>query len=409
MGPPEGKWIFLTQPDEIREMFTAPADVLHPGEGARVLEPIVGSRSVLLLDGREHLSQRKLMLPAFHGERMRALVGVMEEVAEREVDSSPGTYSWIPFGGGVRRCLGASFAQLEMRIALRAILSALEVTSALPGREGTGRRSITLSPRRGTPISVRPRVREPHPRRRLIRCARRANVARSAQVLSWPRRSGPRRLKAPQGPQPVPPPRPASGGAARLQSSSRDPLGSAPRRSRARPERLRFRQQDGDHAAAAEAHGHAHAARLPERKPAAERDVAVIRGWADALRHGRLERAVRYFAIPSVVSNGTSPIKLTSRDDVRFFNRTLPCGAKVLRVEDTGAYLVARFRLTERPGPGRCGAGVGGEASTAFLIRHRHIVQWRRVRRAGARGDAGRTDRVDASRRTRACGCGPAR
>ena len=85
MGPPEGKWIFLTQPDEIREMFTAPADVLHPGEGAQVLEHIVGSRSVLLLDGREHLSQRKLMLPAFHGERMRALVGVMEEVAEREV------------------------------------------------------------------------------------------------------------------------------------------------------------------------------------------------------------------------------------------------------------------------------------------------------------------------------------
>jgi cytochrome P450 len=85
MGPPEGKWIFLTQPDEIREMFTAPADVLHPGEGAQVLEPVVGSRSVLLLDGREHLSQRKLMLPAFHGERMRALVGVMEEVAEGEV------------------------------------------------------------------------------------------------------------------------------------------------------------------------------------------------------------------------------------------------------------------------------------------------------------------------------------
>ena len=73
MGPPEGKWIFLTQPDEIREMFTAPADVLHPGEGARVLEYVVGPRSVLLLDGGEHLAQRKLMLPAFHGERMRAL------------------------------------------------------------------------------------------------------------------------------------------------------------------------------------------------------------------------------------------------------------------------------------------------------------------------------------------------
>ena len=118
---------------------------------------------------------------------------------------------------------------------------------------------------------------------------------------------------------------------------------------------------------------------VPQRKPAAARDVAVITGWADALRHGRLERAARYFAIPSVVSNGTSPIKLTSREDVRFFNRTLPCGAKVLNVEDTGAYLVARFRLTERPGPGACGSGVGGEASTAFLIRRRHIVEWRRV------------------------------
>ena len=107
--------------------------------------------------------------------------------------------------------------------------------------------------------------------------------------------------------------------------------------------------------------------------------MAVIRGWADALRHGRVERAVGYFAIPSVVSNGTAPIRLTSRADVRFFNRTLPCGAKVIRAEDTGAFVVATFRLTERPGPGRCGSGTGGEASTAFLIRRRHIVQWRRV------------------------------
>ena len=68
---------------------------------------------------------------------------------ERFLDGKPGKFSWIPFGGGVRRCLGASFAQLEMRIALRAILSQVEVASALDGREGIGRRSITLSPRRG--------------------------------------------------------------------------------------------------------------------------------------------------------------------------------------------------------------------------------------------------------------------
>jgi hypothetical protein len=118
---------------------------------------------------------------------------------------------------------------------------------------------------------------------------------------------------------------------------------------------------------------------VPARKPAAASDVAVIRGWADALRRGHIDRAVRYFAIPSVVSNGQAPVQLTSRNEVRLFNLTLPCGAKVLRVVDTGAYVVATFRLTERPGPGRCGAGVGGRASTAFLIRHRRIVQWRRV------------------------------
>ena len=75
----------LTEPDQVKQVFTAPPDVLHPGEGARVLEPIVGSNSVLLLDGDAHMSQRKLMLPAFHGEKMAALAGLMAEVAEREV------------------------------------------------------------------------------------------------------------------------------------------------------------------------------------------------------------------------------------------------------------------------------------------------------------------------------------
>ena len=117
-----------------------------------------------------------------------------------------------------------------------------------------------------------------------------------------------------------------------------------------------------------------------KEQPAARADVAVIRGWTDALRHGDVARAARYFAIPSVVSNGTPPIQLTSRADVRFFNRTLPCGAKFARAVDTGTFVVATLVLTERPGKGRCGAGaVGNEAYTAFLIRRHRIVQWRRV------------------------------
>jgi cytochrome P450 len=82
-------FVMLSDPDELKQVFTAPPDVLHPGEGARVLEPVVGKNSVILLDEGAHLEQRKLMLPAFHGEKMQRLSGLMAEVAEREVASWP--------------------------------------------------------------------------------------------------------------------------------------------------------------------------------------------------------------------------------------------------------------------------------------------------------------------------------
>jgi cytochrome P450 len=87
--PFQPPFVILSDPDEIRELFTAPPDVLHPGEGARVLEPIIGSNSVILLDEDAHLEQRRLMLPAFHGEKMQRLTGLMTELAEREVESWP--------------------------------------------------------------------------------------------------------------------------------------------------------------------------------------------------------------------------------------------------------------------------------------------------------------------------------
>jgi cytochrome P450 len=81
--------VIVSRPDEIKEVFTAPSDVLAPGRGARVLEPVVGSTSVILLDGDAHMEQRRLMLPAFHGERMERLAGLVQAVAEREVASWP--------------------------------------------------------------------------------------------------------------------------------------------------------------------------------------------------------------------------------------------------------------------------------------------------------------------------------
>src|ERR671921_2077568 len=82
-------FVYHSRPEHLREIFTAPPEVLHPGEGARILEPVVGANSVILLDERAHLSQRKLMLPAFHGEKMQRLSGLMREVAERETEHLP--------------------------------------------------------------------------------------------------------------------------------------------------------------------------------------------------------------------------------------------------------------------------------------------------------------------------------
>jgi hypothetical protein len=117
----------------------------------------------------------------------------------------------------------------------------------------------------------------------------------------------------------------------------------------------------------------------PTRDPASAEDVAVIKAWSDQLRRGHVKAAARYFALPAIVSNGTGPLKLTKRAHVEFFNRALPCGARFKEAVDTGAFVVATLVLTERPGRGKCGSGVGNEVYTAFLIRRDKIVQWRRV------------------------------
>jgi cytochrome P450 len=82
-------FVAITDPDAVKQIFMAPPDVLHPGEGARVLEPVVGLNSVILLDEDPHMEQRKLLLPAMHGEKMTRLTGLMEEVAAKEIASWP--------------------------------------------------------------------------------------------------------------------------------------------------------------------------------------------------------------------------------------------------------------------------------------------------------------------------------
>lgn len=71
---------------------------------------------------------------------------------ERFLEDGPETYGWIPFGGGVRRCLGASFAEFEMRVVLREALGRCDLRGARRRPERIARRNITFSPRRGTPV-----------------------------------------------------------------------------------------------------------------------------------------------------------------------------------------------------------------------------------------------------------------
>src|SRR5215216_1739503 len=110
--PAQPPFVMISEPEELREVFRAPPEVLHPGEGARILEPVVGSYSVILLDEAPHLEQRKLLLPAFHGDKMQRLSGLMEKLAEDEVAR------W-PTGRPVE--LHPRFQALTLEIILRAV------------------------------------------------------------------------------------------------------------------------------------------------------------------------------------------------------------------------------------------------------------------------------------------------
>ena len=109
VGPP---FVMFSAPAAVREIFTGADDDLHGGEATEVLRPIVGARSILLLDGKRHERERRLMMPPFHGERMIAYGEVMRAVTSAVVDA------WRP---------ARSFAvQHEMqRITLDVILRAV--------------------------------------------------------------------------------------------------------------------------------------------------------------------------------------------------------------------------------------------------------------------------------------------
>jgi cytochrome P450 family 135 len=85
----ERTMVITSDPEAVKTVFTGDPDQLLAGKNNDILQPLLGDRSVLLLDGAEHMRQRRLMLPPFHGERMKAYGETMREVAERHVAAWP--------------------------------------------------------------------------------------------------------------------------------------------------------------------------------------------------------------------------------------------------------------------------------------------------------------------------------
>jgi len=85
----EGTWVMVSDPELVKQVFTGDPKVFHAGEGNQILRPILGDNSVLVLDEKPHISQRRLLLPPFHGERMQGYGEKMAEIAAREIESWP--------------------------------------------------------------------------------------------------------------------------------------------------------------------------------------------------------------------------------------------------------------------------------------------------------------------------------
>jgi cytochrome P450 len=85
----EDTWVVLSDPELVKQVFTGDPRIFHAGEGNQILRPILGENSVLVLDEKAHIGQRRLLLPPFHGERMQGYGETMAEIARREIESWP--------------------------------------------------------------------------------------------------------------------------------------------------------------------------------------------------------------------------------------------------------------------------------------------------------------------------------
>ena len=132
----DDSFVMVFHPALVKELFQGPGEQLRAGEANAMLGPLVGERSVLLLDGGEHLRHRRLMLGPFHGRRMHAFAEAMRTSADLEIESWPigQTFPLLP-----------SMQSLTLRVIMQAVFGVRRRSSGAgcgrwssrwPGREG---------------------------------------------------------------------------------------------------------------------------------------------------------------------------------------------------------------------------------------------------------------------------------
>ena len=165
--------VFLTDPESIKAVYQAPPELAHAGDINGLFRPILGSHSLLLLDGDEHLHQRRLMLPPFSGKRTERWGQVMRDVTEADLADWP---LGPPFG----------LEQHMQRITLRVILHAVFGVEDGPRLERLRRlvnRQLELSRSYSTMLpQLRHELGGRSPWGRLMRCIQEVDHALYAEI-----------------------------------------------------------------------------------------------------------------------------------------------------------------------------------------------------------------------------------
>jgi cytochrome P450 len=138
-----GPMVFFAEPAAIRDLWTGDPDVLHAGEANAILRSVLGGNSLLVLDGDRHLRERRLMLPPFHGERMRAYGEAMRDATMRA------TAGW-PVGRPF--AVHPSMQAITLDVIMRTIFGVSDDARLAPLREALVRWTTLGTSRLGTAL-----------------------------------------------------------------------------------------------------------------------------------------------------------------------------------------------------------------------------------------------------------------